>query len=859
MRCSALVTLSLLLVVRPGQAARAPGATVPRAPALPRVVSLEVLPREVVIDRPGATQQLLVLGHRADGSVFDLTTQVRFSSTSPKAVPISGGGVVSPLRDGAGEVAAYLPAATGTRPLRVTVPVTVRNAGRSYRWDYARQIAPVLARGGCFGANCHGASLGRAGFRLSLFGQDPILDYDTLVQGAGGRRVNRQNPGASLILLKATGILPHGGGVRFKVGSPDYRFLARWIANGAPRGGDPALVERLELLPRERLLTRDGEVQRLLVTAYFDDGTREDVTEQAFIESKNEKSVQADGSRIVARGLGEAIVQARFGGQVAAASFTTTSLPLPRAFPAYVATRVVDREVFGRLRRLRVQPAEVAPDHEWVRRLYLDLVGRIPTAAETEHFCSSTKPNKREELIDALLSGPEFPKHWRDNLNALLMGRAAFPPASAWSAWLETALKEDRGWDRITRDLLLARPEKPEENGSLYFLDTRFAQGETGLDTVTRDVSRTFFGVDIQCARCHTHPDVATWQQNAYWGIAAFFGRSHRVQVKGAFYLGEKATGEVQYFGADKNQRPALPVFLTGASATETAAPAESADLYVVAPEEAKEKTRVPVPKYSRRQRLVELAINGENPYFKRAIVNWVWATLMGRGLVEPVDQMHLGNPPSHPQLLEVLSDEFVRNGYSLKKLIRKLVSSQVYALSSEWKPAGKHLAERPGAELYAVAPVRPLSMQQLAHSVLVASGYREQLAGTNAELAQDPGKLQAKFELDLAAQIADIRKNLDSGTDTFQPNVAQALYLANNGPFQQLLERGGMGARLAKLTDDGEVIRQAYLSVLSRPPGAEEESAFRQHLAARADRRPAAVAQIVWALVTSSEFRFIH
>jgi hypothetical protein len=579
--------------------------------------------------------------------------------------------------------------------------------------------------------------------------------------------------------------------------------------------------------------------------------------------------VRLDGNRVLFGGLGEASVVVRYGGQVASAGFTATQLPALRGFPEYPARNVVDREVFGRLKRLHVPPADTAPDAELVRRLYLDLIGRIPTAAETEQFCASTDPGKREALIDTLLNGPEFPKHWRDNLNTLLMGRNAFPMNPAWAAWLETALKEDRGWDRVTRDLLLARPEKPEENGALYFMDTRFAQGDTGLDLVTRDVSRIFFGVDIQCARCHTHPDVATWQQQAYWGISAFFGRSYRVQVKGAFYLGEKATGEVQFFGSDKNQRPAQPVFLTGASPQEPwaaagmPAPAEGPDLYAVAPEEAKEKTRVPVPKYSRRQQFVEIAVNGDDPYFKRALVNWTWAALMGRGLVEPIDQMHLGNPASHPLLLQELSNEFARSGFSLRKLVRTLVTSQVYARSSEWKPAGPGLTERPGAELYAVAAVRPQSIQQLANSVLVAAGYREQVvadpdakSGTGAA---DPGMVRARFETKLAAQLAEVRKNLDSGTETYQPNVAQALYLSNNRAFQELLAQGGLAARLAALPDDGELIRQAYLSVLSRPPDAGEEAAFRKHLAERKDRRPAAAGQIVWALITSAEFRFNH
>ncbi|MGV3724703.1 MAG: DUF1549 domain-containing protein, partial [Actinomycetota bacterium] len=673
---------------------------------------------------------------------------------------------------------------------------------------------------------------------------------------------NRVKPGASILLLKPTMALPHGGGLRFRTGSPEYRALARWIAGGAPKGGDPAQVQRLELFPRDRLLTRPGDAQRLLVLAHYSDGTREDVSEQALFESKNEGAVKLDGSRAQYVGLGEAPVLARFGGQMASASLVSTPLPVLRVFPSYAPSNVVDREIFSKLRRLRVPPAEAAPDSELVRRLYLDLVGRIPTATEAQQYCDSTEPGKREALIDALLNGPEFPKHWRDNLNMLLMGRAGFPMAPAWAAWLETSLKEDRGWDQMTRELLLARPEKPEQNGALHFMDSRFAQGDTGLDVVTRDVSRIFFGVDIQCARCHTHPDVASWQQQAYWGIAAFFGRSYRIQVKGAYYLGEKATGEVQYFGADKNQRPALPVFLTGEPLTEPAAAtagpkpaAESPDLYVVAPEEAKDKTRVPVPKFSRRQRFVEMAVRADDPFFKRALVNWVWVRLMGRGLVEPADQMHSGNPPSHPELLQSLSDATARSGFSLKGLIRTIVSSQVYARGSEWKPVGSQLRERPPGELYAVAPIRPLSVQQLATSILSAAGYPI----VETDPSADQGKARAQFETKHAPQIAEIRRKLDSGTESYQPNVAQALFLSNNRAFQQMLEQGGLAARLAKLPDDQDVIRQAYLSILSRAPEPEEAAAIARYLTERKDRRPAAVSQIVWALVTSAEFRFIH
>jgi len=855
---TAIQLLSSLMLALPAAAATPVVGKRPSV-AAPRVVSISVLPSEVVIDRPGATQQLLVVGRRSDGTISDLTAQARFVTTTPGVASVSTGGVVSALRDGSARVSVSL-AAGG---LRAAVPVTLKNSRGAYRWDYARQIAPVLVKAGCSATSCHGATAGRGGFKLSFFGHDTEQDYETLVRSSGGRRVNRMNPGASLLLLKPTMTLPHGGGVRFKVGSPEYRALARWIASGSPRGGDPAQVERLEILPRERLLTRPGEVQRLLVTAHYSDGTREDVSEQALFESKNEGAVKLEGSRALYVGLGEAPVLARYGGRMVAANITASPLPALRVFPPYAPSNVVDREIFSKLRRLRVPPAEAAPDSELARRLYLDLVGRVPTAVEAQQYCESTEPGKREALIDALLNSPEFPKHWRDNLNALLMGRAAFPMNPAWAAWLETSLKEDRGWDSIARELLLARPEKPEENGALHFMDSRFAQGDTGLDVVTRDVSRIFFGVDIQCARCHTHPEVAAWQQQAYWGIAAFFGRSYRIQVKGGSYLAERATGEVQYFGADKNQRPATPVFLTGTVLTEPAtiapaagapAGAENPELYTVAPEDAKDKTRVPVPKFSRRARFVEAAVTADDPYFKRALVNWVWVRLMGRGLVEPADQMHAGNPPSHPVLLQELSDITARGGFILRKLIRTIVSSQVYARGSEWKPVGTLLRDRPPGELYAVSPIRPLSVQQLATSMLVAAGYP-----VTGDPAGDSGKARAEFETRYATQLGDIRRKLDSGTESYQPNVAQALFLSNNRAFQQTLEQGGLATRLAKLTDHREVVRQAYWSVLSRAPDPEEAAAFERHLAERADRRPAAISQIVWALLTSAEFRFTH
>lgn len=825
----------------------------PAAPQPPlRLQELSVLPPSVVIDRPQATQRLIVTGRFSDGSVRDLTGKVSLSASEQRVFSVAPGAMVVPKNNGKGSLTARVTA--GGRTLLTRVPVEVRNAGPSYRWDFATQVAPLLTRAGCNGTACHGAANGRGGFRLSAFGHDPELDFETITRSAEGRRLDRYRPGRSLLLMKPTLAVSHAGGLRFRPNSAEYRLLGDWIAAGAPRGRGTTRLERVEVAPSQILLTEDGQQQRLLVTAHYADGTREDVTSQALLETKNPAAAVLAGSRVVAVGLGEAPILARYGGQTAVATVSSTPLPSLRSFPEFDPGNLVDREVYGRLRRLRLSPADLASDDEYVRRVYLDLIGRIPTPAELQAFFIDPRSDKRPALVDRLLDSPEFAIHWRDNVNYLLMGRAAVPPA--WKAWLERSFREDRGWDAMTREMLSARVDGPDPAPSLHFLASRFAQGETGLDQVTRDVSRVFFGVDIQCARCHTHPEVASWHQSTYWGISAFFGRSYPIQIKGKTFLAEKAAGEVDYFGADRNRHQASPLYLTGEKPQEAPTPKDEPALYVVAPEEAKEKTRVPVPKYSRRARFVEMAVTPSDPYFKRAMVNWVWSQLMGRGLVEPIDQMHEGNPASHPELLASLSESFAFQGFRLKSLIRTIVTSRTYAQSSAWPRD-----ERPSPDLYAVAEVRPLSLWQLANSTMIAAGYWDQAAapiprrpdGTPAE------PVRPKFEQAYGVQLAELRQRLDAGTDIFQAGVSQSLYLTNSSAFHRLLAQGGLAERVLTYTVDAELIRAAYRAVLSREPSPEENAEFRGYLRVRPERRLEAVRQIVWALITSSEFRFNH
>ncbi len=529
----------------------------------------------------------------------------------------------------------------------------------------------------------------------------------------------------------------------------------------------------------------------------------------------------------------------------------------------------VDRFVSEAQARTHVPPAGPADDAEFVRRVYLDLVGRIPRRAEARRFLDDPDPVRRARLIDQLLASAEYAAHWRENWHTYLMGSAPFTGDREWREWLEKALRTNRGWDSMVRTMLRARPARPEDRGATHFLISRFAQGPTGLDAVTRDVSRLFFGVDVQCARCHKHPEVDLWKQDVYWGMAAFWNRSYTLPVKGKVYLAERATGEVEYTTRSRATRVAKPHFLGGEAVREvgmTIAPAgprpkgkganptaENPADYVVAPETAAVKTRVPLPKYSRREKLIELAVNPKNPYFKRAAVNYVWSQLFGRGLVEPIDQMHEANPASHPELLAYLADDFAAHGFDLRYLIGGVVKSQTYQRTSRW-PAG---TARPAETSYACAAVRPLSSHQLALSLLVAAGYADTV-GKEAK-GSDAGAVRAALERKYAAVLNELVSHLAGGSAPYQPGIREALFQANSAAFADLVAKGGLADRLAGIADDRALARELFECVLSRAPAVEESARVSGYLHEHGRSRPAACRQIVWALLASAEFRFNH
>lgn len=487
-----------------------------------------------------------------------------------------------------------------------------------------------------------------------------------------------------------------------------------------------------------------------------------------------------------------------------------------------------------------VQPADAADDATFYRRVMLDLAGRVPSRREAQAFVQDAAPGKRAAAALRLVSGPEFPLHFANVLDDMLQGRHAGD--REFVAYLRDGLKNRATWDQIFREVVLGPWDTPERKRAERFLERRVQN----TDEVTNDVSRIFFGVDISCAKCHDHPLVEDWKQDHFYGLSSFFNRTY--QFRGEQNLiGEKDDGEIEFVTRGGENRKAKLMFLSGRVLEEPALaddPERKAQL-----EQAKKDKKYLPPRYSRREKLVQAALE-DRRMFSRAIANRVCAYLLGRGLVHPVDQMHSANPAAIPALLDWLAEDFAANGYHLERLAAGIAASRVYQLSSNW-PEG---ANRPAPEQFAVAPLRPLSPKQYAVSLVFAAGDE-----SFDDLADDAARGERHKQLDDRA--GGLIRDLDPRADEFQSSVGESLFMSNHPSVQQLVTPAGKNlvARMLEAPDDAQLVELAAWTLFSRPPGGDEPAFLAGWLAARSTDRRAACRDLVWALLTSAEFRFNH
>jgi hypothetical protein len=493
-----------------------------------------------------------------------------------------------------------------------------------------------------------------------------------------------------------------------------------------------------------------------------------------------------------------------------------------------------------------VTPAPQASDANLIRRTTLDLAGRIPSTAEARAFVENTASDKRLQLIERLLASPDYPLHQANEFELLLPAKSH---QGEWREYLLRAMQESRPWDRMFREIMIGRDDDPSQKGSLAFLKSRAKD----LDDLTNDTSKLFFGISINCAKCHDHPLVLDWTQDHYFGMASFFNRTY---VNKRQQLGERDEGLVKFKTTEGTEKEARLMFLTGASVDEPPAPMRTEEEKKALREkekkddEQKDGPAPEAPPFSRRAQLVDLALRSEdNRFFSRSIVNRVWARMIGRGIVNPLDQMHSENAPSHPELLDWLARDLVTHGYDLKRLVRGIALSQVYARSSRWD--GEN---RPDDKLFAVGFVRPLSPRQYSLSLFFASRSPDQFP------LDVPAEEYAKRRQGWENHSHGFANQIEAPVENFQVSVNEALLFSNEqNVSNDFLATGGdrLVGKMKTIADRREMLQTAYWAVLSRPAEDEEIEALSKYLDARTDRADAALQQIVWALLTDGEARF--
>ncbi len=793
---------------------------------------LDVEPRSVRLVGSDGGAQLVVGAPAGAGSGADLTESVAYQSMDPAVAEVDARGRVRATGNGQTTIL------VGDATSQAHVAVQVVDFEDARPIGFTTQIVPILSRYGCNAGGCHGKATGQNGFRLSLLGFDSKFDYDALVNEARGRRVFPSAPERSLMLQKPTAAVPHGGGRKIETGSPEYRTIVRWIRGGMPfEVKDEPRLERIAVSPERRILGPRAS-QQLRVAAYYSDGSEVDVTRLAQYQSNaaDLATVDDQGRVHALESVGEAAIMVRFGGAVGVAR-----MALPRAGAAIAWTEPasdnpIDPLVNEKLRSLNLPPSGAATDAEFARRSSLDIRGTLPSADEVDAFKRDPAPDKRARWIDQLLQSPEYADFFALKWSAILKnargpqffgGDASKATTFAFHAWVRQAVASNMPYDQFARALVAAKGD-PAHNPAVAWYRTRDFNNQN-TEAVVEDTAQLFLGMRIQCAKCHHHP-FERWSQDDYYGFTSFFSR-----------IGRKAS--------DDPFTPRLYVLASG-KASHPSTGAEYDPKALGGPQFADLG-----PRDDPREKLAAWMSAPDNPYFAKAIVNRYWKHFFGRGLVEPEDDMRVSNPPTNPELLDALADEFVRSGFDLKHLIRLIATSQAYGRSSapnEWNG----LDRQNFARFYA----RRLPAEVLIDAIDAVTGAHEDYAGMPAgyRAVQLPDEGFGSYFLEVFGRPK--RESVCECERTAEPSLAQRLHLLNSDEIEGKVG-GARAEEFAKSPPerDPEQITRLYQLCFSRAPSDAERDACLAHLAkGRAHNTPKnAYEDLIWTLINSNEFLF--
>ena len=799
-----------------------------QAEQLPISGNIQAVPSALKLIHHRHEHSLTISGRTADGFAVDLSKQATLTSADPTIATIENGWV-KPLKSGQTQITVQAAGQTVQVPVVVELPTVERP------YSFRHEVMPVLSKGGCNMGACHGYSLGKNGFKLSLRGGEAIQDYQAVFGDQFGRRVNLVKPSESLLLTKPLGDVPHRGGIRLAKGSLSQKILQTWIEQGAKSDfEDKAEIEFVRIFP-ERFVIEPGQSHRLQLIAHYTDGTTRDVTKLAIFNVNTDGVAEVtDIGHVTAQGLGESAVVARFERKFAAARLIVLNRK-PDFKPTPVPTEhFIDQHVVAKLNDLKVTPSELSSDDEFLRRVSIDLIGLQPTAEEVRKFLADADPAKRTKAIDALFARPEFVDHWSLKWGDLLQNsrvRLNEPAMYGFREWIRGAVASNMPLDEMTRQLLTSKGGAADNPAGAYYLISKDTN-----DTLER-VAEVFCGVRMLCARCHTHP-MENWTQEDYYGLASFFNqvapkndprmvgipnaRSVSLQLAAGFATNPRS-GQAQ-----------PPRFLGG--------------------------IQPPVSTGSdRRVQFATWLTASDNPMFGRSLANRFWSYFFSRGIIDPVDDLRTTNPPINPELLDALTKDFIEHRFDVRHLMRRIVTSQTYQRSSVANDSNRHDTQN-----FSHSIPRRVSAEALLDSLVQATGVRENFGGAPAgfSAAQLPdaeinSDFLALFGKPQRAEACECERDGDS-------NMLQALHLINGQSIlRRVTDPNGRVAQLLKqnppLPED-QLIEDLYLWSLARRPTAKEIELAKKHFATYGDQQRADATQdLMWSLLNSRDFLLVR
>jgi hypothetical protein len=781
---------------------------------------IAVYPPDINLETSRDRQSFVVQLTQPDGITRDVTAQAQITFANPALVRLDKFSIY-PVEDGTTEMSVAFNGQT------VKVPVKVVRAKEDRPISFKQDVVPVFMRAGCNVGGCHGAARGKDGFRLSLFGFDPEGDHYRLTRELNGRRINLALPAESTLIEKAAGKVPHTGGAKIKEGDEYYQSLMRWLEADAPL--DPpnvALPVSMEVFPPSAVLDGKGEKQRIVVRAKYSDGTDRDVTSLALFLSNNDNAAKIDGDGTVTAGeRGEAFIMARFHTFTIGVPFITLPRGLQFQWPQTPETNYIDTLVNNKLKKLRIEPSGICDDATFVRRVYLDIIGVLPTPEEYASFMVSTLPTKREHLVDELLDRKEFAElwvlKWAELLQIRSSNQVSYKAMLLYYGWLQEKIARNVPTNEWVQELLGA------SGGTFKNPPTNYYQLETDILKVTENVAQVFMGMRVQCAQCHNHP-FDRWTMDDYYSFASFFTQIGRKGTDDAreLIVFNSGGGEIAH---PVRKTPMPPKFLGGA------APAIA-------------------PGQDRRVVLATWLASPENPYFAKNLSNIVWNHFFGQGIVNEVDDVRISNPASNQELLDALGKKFTEYKYDFKKLVRDICLSQTYQRSTQ--PTRTNESD---ARNFARASIRRIRAETMLDVITQVTDTKNKFQGLpiGARAVQiADGGVSTYF---LTTFGRPTRETVCSCEVRLEPTLSQSLHLLNGGTVEPKIAQGNLvGKMLQEKKTPAQIIERIYIRCLSRSPKPDELKNLLALVDKSTDKKQA-LDDVFWAIMNSREFMFNH